>query len=583
MKTKNYHILVRLLSYIWTSDRSSYIRIIISCIFTIITIGLAVILPIVFSNIITILHKKQNYPHYLVMYILVGYCFLWILNNSIKHLREMIFQQSFAKALRLFTLNIFDHLHSLTLRFHVEQRTGALTSYLERAHTGFEAIFWGCISFLLPTIIELCVATTILLYFYGSKYGFALFIITTSYALFSYFFSNQATNTRRIYNEKRAHANAHMIDTLVHFETVKYFNNEHFEHIQVNKMLTDQEQAGVKNLFTESVIQIGQGIIIGFGLLYMTTVSGNAVYQETITVGDFVLINGYVLQFALPLQYFGYVMQQIRKGIQDVHSVFEILDTKPEIKNSYNFIHISAKTAEIAFENVCFGYTQERPILHNISFTIPQGKTVAFVGPTGAGKSTITRLLLGFYEINSGKITINGHDIFLLSPYLLRSIIGIVPQDAGLFNNTLYYNIAYGDPLASPQEVYTAAHLAQLDPLLHQLPEKYETVVGERGLKLSGGEKQRLAIARVLLKKPLLYIFDEATSALDNNTEQEIQKNIIKIASGSTAIIIAHRLSTIIHADQIIVLEQGAIVQQGTHAQLLTKSGLYADLWQRQL
>lgn len=582
MKVRFYSILVRLLSYTWASSRPFFLRIIISCVLTAATIGFAVILPIVFSAIITVLHKKQDYSYYQVIYILLGYCFLWMIHHSIKYVREMIFHQIFEKTLRLFTLDVFDHLHTLSLRFHVEQRTGALTTYLEHAHTGFEAIFWGCVSFLIPTVIELCSAASILLYFYGSKYGCALLSIVLCYVLFSYFLSSKITNARSIYNKKRALVNAHMVDTFVHFKTVKYFNNEYYEHVQVNKMLIDQECAGIKTLFTESLMQIGQGIIIGFGLLYMTLISGNAVYQGILTVGDFVLINGYVVQFALPLKYFGYVVQQIQKGIEDISSVFEILDMKPEIKASYNPINKLTDSMEIVFENVCFGYVPEHSILHNITFAIPQGKIVAFVGPTGVGKSTIARLLLRFYEIKSGKITINGYDISLFSQHTLCNIIGIVSQDTGLFNNTLYYNISYANPSVAPEEVYRAAHLAHLDPLLNVLPEKYNTFVGERGLKLSGGEKQRIAIARVLLKNPLLYIFDEATSALDSYTEQQIQKNIMQIAFGKTTIIIAHRLSTIIHADHIIVLDHGMIVEQGTHAQLLHKSGLYADLWYRQ-
>ncbi len=522
------------------------------------------------------------FSHYTVMFVLLGYGACWVAHHIIGQLKEMLIFRFLEKGVRSLIIDTFNHLQSLTVRFHLNRQTGTLVSQIENARSGFEAACWGILSFLFPTIVEIVLAIVLLTYCYGIVYGALLFAIMATYLLFSVFFLQKASQAREEYNQKRAAATARIVDSLLNYETVKYFNNERYESSQVDFLLKEQEDQGVKSLFMVSWIALGQGIIIGTGLLCVTLLSGNAVYYHTMSVGDFILINGYLLQFVIPLTMFGHILQQVRKGIQDMTATLQILDIQPEIVDSPHALDFVADTVEIKFDAVSFGYDAERTILHDVLFAIPAGKTLAIVGPTGSGKSTITRLLFRFYDLNSGAIYVNGHDIKQLSQQSLRSALGIVAQDTMLFNETLYYNIAYGNLDAPEHAVKKAAHLAHLDEFIAQLPAGYHTIVGERGLKLSGGEKQRIAIARAILKNPMVYVFDEATSSLDMRTEKEIQKNLEEIATKKTTLIIAHRLSTITHADTIIVLEHGSIVEQGCHDELLALGGLYCTMWNAQ-
>ena len=513
---------------------------------------------------------------------------MWTISQIISQLRSIMMFRALERGTRVLSLRIFDQLHALSLRFHLQRRTGAVTSAIERAQFGFDTIFWGLLLFIFPTLIEMLLVISLLTYFYGIFYSGVLLLIMICYLLFSILAIDRSTKKQKIYNEKRAQASARIVDSLLNFETVKYFNNERYDHEQCDKILQEQENAGTSKYFADAVVQLGQGVVIGIGLLYLTLSSGNAVISGRMNIGDFVLINGYILQFAMPLHHFGYILRQVRNGLNDMNDIMDLITLKPEIQDVPNAIALKDSTASkidqasITFNNVIFGYDKQRTILNGISFTVPQGKTVAVVGPTGAGKSTVARLLFRFYDVSSGSILINGHDLRNITQQSLHAAIGVVPQDTVLFNNSLYYNIAYGCPSATKDDIERAIKLAHLDGFIKQLPDGYNTIVGERGLKLSGGEKQRVAIARVLLKQPAIYIFDEATSSLDTHTEQEIQRNIEEISVGATTLIIAHRLSTVTHADEILVLDNGLIVERGTHKSLLIQNELYAVLWNKQ-
>ena len=580
---KSLRLITRLLPYIWGDNWRIHIRVIASLIFTAMMIALNVSLPLFFRKIVDALSACTPQPIYYLSLILLGYGLLWTISQIILQVRAIVLYRSLERSMRLFALRIFDHLLKLSLRFHLDRKTGAITSAIERAEDGLDHLFWGIFLFMINTLIEMVIVIILLAYLYGFVYSGALLLIMVFYLLFTIIALGKSVAVQEEYNDKRQEAGARIVDTLLNIETVKYFDNEKFEHTECDEILKEQEDAGVIKYQYDSWLQIGQNLIVGCGLMFLTWMSGNAVKNGIMTVGDFVLINGYLLQFIYPLNHFGYIVRSIRKGLNDVSSAMNLLTLKPEIKDSPTAIPLKIHSAEIVFDNVKFQYDERRPILKGISFTVPAGKSIAVVGATGSGKSTIARLLYRFYDVTSGRILINGHDIRSITQHSLHKAIGIVPQDTVLFNNTLYYNISYARPHASKEEIEQVIAMAHLDAFIKRLPDGYNTEVGERGLKLSGGEKQRVAIARVLLKKPAIYIFDEATSALDTHTEREIQNNLEEISVGATTLTIAHRLSTVINADNIIVLDHGIIAEQGTHEQLLEKNGLYAQLWQQQM
>lgn len=578
-KTKSsISIIIELFPYLW----SMRARLIIASIFTVASIALTLSIPLIFKHIINMLVNKNDSSQFLITIILIGYGICWTFNQLIQHFRSLVIFRLLERGSRLLSLKIFDHVLSLSLRFHMARRTGALTSYINRAQYGFDNIFWGIISFLVPVTLELLIVIIIISKLFGMWYGIAMFAIVFSYVSLSFLALKSSIDAQEIDNEKRAASQARIVDALLNYETVKYFNNEAYEFESADKALKEQEDAGTRKFIKNAIIQIWQVLAIGVGLSFMTVLSGQAVYQGNTNLGEFVMVNGYLLQFLMPLNHFSYIMHQIKKGLHDIKPILEILDQEPEIQDASHAIELKPKKTEILFNNVTFGYEADRTILHGISFFIEAKKTYAIVGPSGAGKSTISRLLFRFYDVNSGSILINGHDIRTIKQTSLHSLIGIVPQDTVLFNDTIYYNIAYGNPQASQNEVIEAARMAYLDQFISSLPQKYETLVGERGLKLSGGEKQRVAIARAILKKPALFIFDEATSSLDSHTEREIQKNLQEISCNTTTIIIAHRLSTIIHADAIMVIDGGKIVERGSHNDLLKLHGFYEKLWTKQ-
>ncbi len=575
-------IIIQLLPYIWMRDWHLRMRIIISIFLTFVAIALNVTIPVLFKNIVNTFYLSKNNSPFFMICILIGYGLIWTISQVVTQLRSLVIYRVLERGMRKLSITIVEHLLSLSMRFHLDRYTGALTSYINRAQMGLDQIFWSLISFLLPVLVEIVVVIAFISYLYGPLYGIALCIIVGSYLSFSFMATNKALITLEMHNQNRAAATARVVDSLLNVETVKYFNNEKYEYQKVDCLLKQREDSATRYFVLNAQIQIFQVIIIGLGLIYLTTITGKGVYDGIMNVGDFVLINGYILQFVTPLNHFGYIMHQLRKGIQDMQAILNILSIKPEITDSAHAISLPSDNAEIVFHNVHFGYQAERPILNGISFTIPAGKTLAIVGPSGAGKSSIARLLFRFYDVQHGSITINGHDIRNVTQQSLHNAIGIVPQDVALFNDTLYHNITYGNPCATHKELEIAIKLAHLNSFIDSLPEGLDTIVGERGLKLSGGEKQRVAIARTVLKKPFIFIFDEATSSLDSNSEREIQKNLEEISCGATTIIIAHRLSTITKADTIMVLNKGVIVETGTHSELLYKNGLYAQLWYQQ-
>lgn len=574
-------IIMLLLPYLWINNWNLRLRIFAALFFIVITMFINVSVPLILKKIIS-LFGVTNAPTNFIQLLLLAYGIFWLMGQVMSQMREIVLFRVMEHGIHLLSNDIFAHFHTLSLKFHLNRRTGAITSAIEKAQDSFPDIFWGIFLSLGPTIIEVLIAITILWRMYGSAYGLILLAILVCYTLFSIIGTEWSALAQRINNEKHFNAQARIVDSLLNFETVKYFSNQKFEEKQVDELLQESEDAATKKHVTSESVHLGQGVVIGLGLILLTWITGNNVLKGTMNVGDFILINSYLLQFAQPLSWFGYFLRKIRKGLTDMENVFNLMNIKPEIVDQPHAVVLPAECAEVEFKNVSFGYEPERLILKDISFKVPRGNSVAIVGPSGAGKSTISRLIFRFYDVTSGAIFVNGHDIRTVTQESLQKLIGIIPQDTVLFNNTLYYNIAYGRPDAAYEEVLEAASLAHLDNFIEQLPDGLETIVGERGLKLSGGEKQRVAIARVLLKRPSLYLFDEATSALDTRTEREIQKNLEEISSGTTTLIIAHRLSTVTHANTIIVLEDGSIVEQGSHQELLEKNGLYARLWKKQ-
>lgn len=582
-KHNSFQILTQLIPFLWVKDVKIRARIVLAFLLTFAMIGINVCVPLFFKKIINILYNPNKFEFLQIQMILVFYGLLWAMAQIIAQLRALIIYRCLERGMRELSMKIFDHLHTLSLRFHFDRKSGEVTSTIERAQFGFDTIFCGLFLFLFPSVIEMGIVIILLTYFYGFFYSGALFFVIVFYLIFSFIMLTRLSDSQKVYNKKKSDASSFIVDRMLNFETVKYFGNEDYDREQCSKILQDQEVVGIKKYISDSLVQFVQAVVIGMGLIYLTLFSGSAVASGRMNIGDFVLINGYLLQFAIPLYSFGYVLKQVRRGLNDMAAVIDLMSEESEIKDAPDAVALKTNKAEIEFKNVWFGYGKQRQILQGVSFSVPAGKTVAIVGATGAGKSTISRLLFRFYDVTSGSILINGYDVRKITQQSLHALIGVVPQDTVLFNDSIYYNIAYGCPSSTKQEVEQAASLAHLDDFIKRLPNGYNTIVGERGLKLSGGEKQRVAIARVILKRPKIYVFDEATSSLDVHTEKEIHKNLEDISKTSTTVIIAHRLSTVVNVDEIIVLDEGRIIEQGCHQDLLRLNGRYASLWNKQI
>jgi ATP-binding cassette subfamily B protein len=505
-----------------------------------------------------------------------------ILMGLITQWRDGVFAKVAMNAVRRLAMLTFEHVHLLSLRFHLERKTGGLTRVLERGRNAIETIVRMVLLQLAPTVVELVLIVAVLLLHFDWRYVALIAATVALYMLFTYYATEWRINIRRKMNDSDSDANAKAIDSLLNYETVKYFSAEEREARRYDRSMTRYEDASVKAYVSLAVLNAGQAVIFTIGLTAAMALCAFGVEHGTNTVGDFVMINAMMIQLYTPLNFMGMVYREIKQAVIDIEIMFSLLERKPEITDSPSARPLQVRAGAIRFENVSFAYEAARPILADLSFEVAAGRTVAIVGQSGAGKSTISRLLFRFYDVTGGRILIDDQDIRDVTQTSLRAAIGMVPQDTVLFNDTIRYNIRYGRWDASDPEVEEAARQAQIDGFIRRAPKGYETEVGERGLKLSGGEKQRVAIARTILKGPPILLLDEATSALDSHTEKDIQDELDRVAENRTTLVIAHRLSTIINADEILVLDRGAIIERGTHRELLAHDGLYASMWNRQ-
>jgi len=534
--------------------------------------------PVVFKNIVDALSGPQQIVLFPTTLLLL-YGLMRLAQSLFTELREIFFARVTQQAVRQIALEVFQHLHSLSLRFHLDRQTGGVTRDIERGTRSIGSLIAYTLYSILPTLVEITLVLLVLWSQYDS--GFALITAASlvAYIVFTVLVTNWRITIRRAVNETDSAANTKAIDSLINYETVKYFNNEAWETARYDTDLKKWQEASIRSQNTLSYLNLGQQAIIATGVTLMMWHATDGVVQGRMTVGDLVLVNALLIQLYIPLGFLGVMYREIRQALTDIERMFGLLNEHREIQDQPDALTLTASQAEVRFEQVSFAYDPKRPILADVDFVIPAGHTVAVVGHSGAGKSTLARLLFRFYDVTGGAIRINGHPIGSLTQESLRQSIAIVPQDTVLFNDTIYYNIQYGRPTASREEVYAAAQSAQLHDFVQSLPDGYESRVGERGLKLSGGEKQRVAIARALLKNPPILIFDEATSALDSSTEKAIQSSMDAAARGRTTLIIAHRLSTVMNADEILVMDQGRIVERGRHAELLARAGLYSTMW----
>jgi ATP-binding cassette, subfamily B, heavy metal transporter len=512
----------------------------------------------------------------------IAYGGMRILMGVLTQLRDGVFAKVAMHAVRRLATRTFEHMHELSLRFHLERKTGGLTRVLERGRNAIETIVRMVILQLLPTIVEVALIAAVLFYVFDWRYVLAILVTVALYMWFTYLATEWRISIRRRMNDSDNDANTKAIDSLLNYETVKYFTAEEREAKRYDRSMERYEAASVKSYVSLNVLNAGQAVIFTIGLAAAMVLCAYGVRSGTNTVGDFVMINAMMIQLYQPLNFMGMVYREIKQATIDIETMFNILQRPAEIVDGPDAKPLVISAGRIRFENVGFAYEPARPILKGVSFEVPAGKTIAVVGPSGAGKSTISRLIYRFYDVSSGRILIDGQDVREVTQKSLRAAIGMVPQDTVLFNDTIRYNIRYGRWEASDAEVEEAARLAQIDDFIRVSPHGYETEVGERGLKLSGGEKQRVAIARTILKAPPILLLDEATSALDSHTEKEIQDALERVSKDRTTLVIAHRLSTIVGADEIIVLDKGVIVERGSHHELLRQGGLYASMWNRQ-
>ncbi len=583
MPDSQIHTLGRFLPFLWPRDRVDLrVRVVIALIMLVAAKVTSVMVPLALREAVDALSVPASELLAIPLALLLAYGAARVLALGFGEIRDAIFVKVAQHAIRQVGLRTFRHLHALSLRFHLERRTGGLTRAIDRGAKGIEFLLFFALFNILPTILEIGLVCGILWYLFDWQFAAITLVTVTGFVAVTFSITEWRIRLRRLMNEADNDANTKAVDSLLNYETVKYFGNEGHEARRYDSALHKYEHAAVRSRVSMSILNVGQAVVVAVGMTAMLVLAANGLLAGRMTIGDFVLVNAYLIQIATPLNFLGTVYREIKQALVDLEAIFGLLGTKEEVTDNPGAPPLAVGEGRIVFENVSFGYDARRPILKDVSFDVPAGKTIAIVGPSGAGKSTISRLLFRFYDTTGGRILVDGQDVRAVTQDSLRAAIGIVPQDTVLFNDTIFYNIAYGHPDADRAAVERAATLARIDEFILSLPDGYETTVGERGLKLSGGEKQRVAIARSILKGPAIMMFDEATSALDTKTEREIQASLDDVAKGRTTLIIAHRLSTVVKADEILVLEEGRIVERGRHADLLAKAGAYAVMWARQ-
>ena len=537
--------------------------------------------PLLYGASVDLVNGEDGFSLTLLWFILGGYAVARLGQQIFSEAKQYLFARVAQRAVRGAAMQAFRHLHKLSLRFHLDRQTGGMTRAVERGAKGVEFLLTMATFEILPLLIEVIFVSAVLWYLFGLPYAVITFFTVVIYALFTMRVTEWRMAFRRQMNSADETAATKAVDSLLNYETVKYFNNEENEAARYDDAMRRYEDAAVRSRTSLAAVNVGQGAIIALGLVLVMGFAGYDIQQGTMSVGDFVAVNTYLLQLYLPLNFLGYVYREVRQSLIDLERMLGLIEEDPDIKDKPAAPALRLSKGAITFDNVHFSY-RDRPILKGVSFEVPAGKRVAMVGPSGAGKSTISRLLFRFYDPQQGRVLIDGQDIREVRQDTVRAAIGVVPQDTVMFNDTISYNIGYGHFGADQTAIEQAAKLAAIDHFIENLPDKYESLVGERGLKLSGGEKQRVAIARAILKQPTIFLFDEATSALDSRTEKEIQRALNHVSKSQTTLVIAHRLSTIVDADQILVMNEGVIAEQGTHRELLAQNGLYATMWARQ-
>ncbi len=543
--------------------------------------GSNIVTPLFYGAAVDMVNKEAGFSIKMLMLIVAGYALSRLGQQIFSEGKQYLFAAVAQRAVRGAAMTAFRYLHHLSLQFHLDRQTGGLTRAIDRGAKGIEFLLTSVFFEVIPLFVEVIFVSIIMWFMFGFFYAAVTFCTVMGYVYFTVRVTEWRIKFRRQMNEADETAASRAVDSLLNYETVKYFNAEEIEAGRYDEAMKRYETMAVRSRTSLSVVNIGQGAIIALGLMLIMGMAGFDIQAKKLTVGDFVVVNTYLLQLYMPLNFLGYVYRELRQALVDMERMFGFLDEPADIDDKPNAPELNAAGGDISFDNVHFSYA-DRPILKGVSFNVPAGKRVAIVGPSGSGKTTISRLLFRFYDPVEGAVRINGRDLRDVTQSSVRAAIGVVPQDTVMFNSTIGYNIGYGQENVSPRDLHRAAKLAAIDGFIDNLPKGYDTMVGERGLKLSGGEKQRVAIARAILKKPTIFLFDEATSALDSRTEQEIQLALDDVSRSQTTLVIAHRLSTIVNADEILVLSAGELVERGSHSELLAKGGVYAKMWERQ-
>jgi len=577
--------LLNLLPYLWPKGNNNFkIRFVLAVCFLVLAKIANVSVPIFLGKAVDALDNLSANTLIVIVPVslIAAYGIARFLHVGFGEIRDALFVRIGQNAIRRAALKVFNHLHSLSLKFHLNRQTGALSRIIDRGIGGIEFTLRFVTFNVFPTLLEIILVCIILINLFNWYYSFITFFIILFYVIFTFTVTEWRVKFRKKMNEADNIRGQKSIDSLLNFETVKYFNNEEYESLRYDQALETYEKFAVKSAISLTLLNAGQAIIISIGMIGMMVLAAYQIHDGTMSIGDFIIVNTYLIQLAIPLNFIGFVYWQIKQSLVDMENMFTLLEEKTEVKDKPNAKDLMISNASISFQNVSFNYDQRRKIIKNVSFEILPNQTVAIVGPTGGGKSTISKIFFRFYDPDSGSIFIDEQDISNVTQHSLRQQIAVVPQDTVLFNDTLYYNIAYGNPNATDREIFKVSKMAQLHNFIESLPDGYDTIVGERGLKLSGGEKQRVAIARALLKKPKIFFFDEATSSLDTKTEKEIQNNLEELSKNITTIVIAHRLSTVVNSNMILVLNKGEVVEKGNHKDLLELNGLYASMWKQQ-